>query len=198
MVSRVTILLIFFISALLITGCDNFSGDSFIPDSKNEITSATLIITNGTVIDGTGSDPIPDGFVAVQDNRILAVGRSQDLDFPEGVDIIDAGGGTILPGIINAHAHKVSGPATRRILFLLDGVTSVCDMMISRQMMSDLDLEVTQDGPGARGFKSGPMITAPGGYPGVIFGTYNSHEIRGEAEAKQAVNDLNEWGADYV
>ena len=137
------------------------------PNQDIKIESATLIITNGTVIDGTGAAPIPDGFIAVQNHRILAVGRSQDLILPEGVEIIDVKGGTILPGIINAHAHKVSGPGTRRILFLLDGVTSVCDMMISQQMMADLDEEGIQDGPAARGFKSGPMVTAPGGYPGV-------------------------------
>ena len=97
--------------------------------------SATLLITNGTVIDGTGSDPIPNGFVAVQGDRILAVGRSVDFVIPDDLPVIDASSGTILPGIINSHSHKDSGAATRRSLFLLDGVTSVCDMMISLQMM---------------------------------------------------------------
>jgi len=36
--------------------------------------------------------------------------------------------GTIMPGIFNAHAHKVSAVATRRILFLFYGVTPVCDL----------------------------------------------------------------------
>jgi imidazolonepropionase-like amidohydrolase len=166
--------------------------------SSKNIKSATLVITQGTVIDGTGSDPIPNGLVAVRDNRILAVGRAQDFNIPEGIVIIDAEGDTILPGIINSHAHSVSGAGTRRLLFLLDGVTSVCDMMISIQMMSDLDQEGIQAGPASRGFKSGPMITAPGGYPGVIFGSYTSYEISGEEQAEQAVNEIFENGADYI
>ena len=64
--------------------------------------------------------------------------------------------------------------------------------------MQDLEEEGIQSGPAARGFKAGPIITVPGGYPGVIFGTYNSYEIQGEDEAESAVNDLYHRGADYI
>jgi predicted amidohydrolase YtcJ len=96
--------------------------------TREELQSISFVITNGVVVDGTGTDPIPDGLVAIQGNHIVFVGQSADFKIPKDVPVIDATGGTILPGIINAHVHRVAPAATRRHLFLLDGVTSVCDL----------------------------------------------------------------------
>ena len=163
-----------------------------------ELQSVTLVVVNGIVIKGTGADPITDGLVAIHGNRIVAIGKETDFTIPDEALVIDAGGGTILPGIINSHAHKDMAAGTRRIMFLLDGVTSVCDMMIPMQSMHYLDEEGIQSGPAARGFKAGPIITAPGGYPGVIFGVANSYEIQGIDEAEMAVRELYARGADYI
>jgi imidazolonepropionase-like amidohydrolase len=48
-------------------------------------------------------DPIESGTVLVQDGRIAAVGES--VSVPEGVEVVDAVGGWVLPGFIDAHAH---------------------------------------------------------------------------------------------
>src|ERR1700732_1644092 len=51
---------------------------------------------------------IPDGAVLVQDARITWVGPSADLPRDEGdVDVIDATGKTVLPGLIDSHTHLV-------------------------------------------------------------------------------------------
>jgi imidazolonepropionase-like amidohydrolase len=63
------------------------------------------LIHNATLIDGTGADPIPDGAVLLADDRIEAVGPLDSLPRPAGVGEIDAGGGTLLPGLIDAHVH---------------------------------------------------------------------------------------------
>ncbi|HEY5220087.1 MAG TPA: amidohydrolase family protein [Gemmatimonadaceae bacterium] len=64
------------------------------------------LIRNGTLIDGTGAPPIPNGAVLLKDDRIAAVGRLDALPRPDGaVTEIDAAGGTILPGLIDAHIH---------------------------------------------------------------------------------------------
>ena len=52
-------------------------------DTREEHQSVTLVVTNGIVIDGTGANPITDGFVAIQGNRIVAVGQSADFKIPE-------------------------------------------------------------------------------------------------------------------
>jgi imidazolonepropionase-like amidohydrolase len=164
---------------------------------REELQSVSIVVTNGIVIDGTGADPITDGLVAIQGNRIVAVGQSTDFKVPEEADVIDAAGGTILPGVFNAHAHYTTA-SSRRDSFLLDGITSVCDLGTSLRRMQEFDREEIQSGPAARGFKAGPIVTAPGGYPGPIHGSHLSYEIQGVDEAENAVRDLHTRGADFI
>ena len=64
------------------------------------------LFRNGTLIDGNGGPPVPDAAVLVKDNVIVEVGNAGDVTVPEGdVTIIDALGGTILPGLIDTHVH---------------------------------------------------------------------------------------------
>lgn len=66
----------------------------------------TSVIRNGQIVDGTGAAPVPDGVVIVTDGRISFVGSAADA--PESgpnVEIIDAEGGTIMPGLVEAHFH---------------------------------------------------------------------------------------------
>jgi imidazolonepropionase-like amidohydrolase len=62
----------------------------------------TLIVTNVTVFDGESAELV-DGPVAVRDGRIIAVGDTADLG--DGALVVDAKGGTVLPGLIDAHCH---------------------------------------------------------------------------------------------
>lgn len=68
---------------------------------------ATTLIRNGTVIDGTGGAPLADGAVLIVDNKIRQVGRAADVNPPPGsnVTVVDARGGTIMPGMIDTHVH---------------------------------------------------------------------------------------------
>ena len=64
------------------------------------------LIHNGALIDGHGGAPIKDGAVLVQNDRIRAVGRKADIPLPDApLSMIDAGGGWILPGLIDTHVH---------------------------------------------------------------------------------------------
>ncbi|MFG6196868.1 amidohydrolase [Nonomuraea sp. JJY05] len=59
-------------------------------------------ITSGYVVPIDG-DPIDSGTVLVQDGKIAAVGR--DVAVPEGTPVVDAAGGWVLPGFVEAHGH---------------------------------------------------------------------------------------------
>ena len=64
------------------------------------------IITNGTLIDGTGVAPVPDGCVVVKNGRIEYAGESQNApELEKEARNIDANGGTIMPGLVEAHFH---------------------------------------------------------------------------------------------
>ena len=156
-----------------------------------------LVLTNGTVVLGTGAPPIPDGIVVIQQERIAAVGRAADYAISAGTNVVDAKRGTILPSIINAHVHGVSNAAIRRVYFLLKGVTSVCDMGSRLNEMQQFEQDHVM-GPAARGFRVGPIVTAPGGYPDVYWHASLSYEITGTNEARAAVADLVNRGADAI
>ena len=66
----------------------------------------TTLIHNGTLIDGTGALPVPDAAVVVTDGIITYAGAAIGLP-PQDPHIrnIDAAGGSILPGLIEAHIH---------------------------------------------------------------------------------------------
>jgi imidazolonepropionase-like amidohydrolase len=62
----------------------------------------SVAITGGRVVPIEG-EPIDGGTVLVIDGRIAAVGA--DLEPPPGVDVIDATGRWVLPGLVDAHTH---------------------------------------------------------------------------------------------
>lgn len=164
---------------------------------RTRIPGNALVVRNGTVIDGTGRAPITDGLVVVQGERILAVGRAEAFDIPAGVTVVDAGGGTILPGIINSHTHSTHSPAVRRE-FLVDGVTTVCNLGTTLERLTVFDSARTAEGPAARGYFAGPIITAPGGYPGVVLGSQFNYEVATPEQARAAVRDLLGRGASMI
>lgn len=61
-----------------------------------------------TLIDGTGRDPIRNATVLIEDGRIVSVGGGGQITVPDGTEIIDAGGRTLLPGMIDCHVHVMS------------------------------------------------------------------------------------------
>ena len=72
-----------------------------------------LLIGNGRVLTRDHSKPyLPDGAVLIDGDQILAVGACRELrkQYPD-AEWIDACGGVIMPGLINAHTHIYSGLA---------------------------------------------------------------------------------------
>ena len=64
------------------------------------------VIKNGKLVDGTGNSPVERGSVVIENDRILYVGPEAGIPpVPKEAQIIDAKGGTILPGLVEAHFH---------------------------------------------------------------------------------------------
>ena len=66
---------------------------------------ATIAITGGTLIDGSGRDPVKNATVVIEDERIVAAGPGSSVAVPKGAQVLDAAGRTVLPGIIDCHVH---------------------------------------------------------------------------------------------
>jgi 5-methylthioadenosine/S-adenosylhomocysteine deaminase len=70
-------------------------------------TNVDLIIRNGTVVTMDGSRRvIEDGGVAIKGGRIVAVGRTAEIDRSYAArEVINATGKVVIPGLINGHTH---------------------------------------------------------------------------------------------
>lgn len=61
----------------------------------------SVAFVGATVVDGTGKDPVANQLVLVDGDRITQVGGAPPAD----ADIVDVGGLTLTPGLIDAHVH---------------------------------------------------------------------------------------------
>ncbi|HSP13745.1 MAG TPA: amidohydrolase family protein [Thermoanaerobaculia bacterium] len=62
-------------------------------------------ITGATLIDGRGGAPVANANVVMRDGKIECAGPASQCPVPEGIDVLDAHGMWITPGLIDAHVH---------------------------------------------------------------------------------------------
>src|SRR5436190_15027866 len=67
----------------------------------------TLLLTGGTLIDGTGGPPRANAAALIEDERIAWVGDAAEAQShtPPGTEVRDLTGKTLLPGLIDCHDH---------------------------------------------------------------------------------------------
>ena len=64
------------------------------------------VFKNALLLDCTGAEPIDDGWVAVEDAKIVEIGSGGvSCRFTSGAEIIDCKNNTLMPGLIDAHIH---------------------------------------------------------------------------------------------
>jgi imidazolonepropionase-like amidohydrolase len=64
-----------------------------------------LAILGAQIIDGSGGEPIADGALVIEGERITAVGRRSEVRVPREALAIEAEGASVLPGLIDCHVH---------------------------------------------------------------------------------------------
>ena len=67
--------------------------------------NAATVLTGARIIDGTGKAPLENGAIAFGGDRITAIGPANQVQIPEGAQVVNAQGKTIIPGLISAHSH---------------------------------------------------------------------------------------------
>jgi imidazolonepropionase-like amidohydrolase len=121
-------------------------------------------VRGARVFDGERAIGVAD--VLVEAGRIAAVGRG--LAIPAGVPVIDGGGKTLLPGLIDGHVHAF-GDARRDALRF--GVTTELDMFSDWHGLAAARAERASLDPTAEAdlWSAGTLATAAGGH-GTQFG----------------------------
>ncbi|SEJ47531.1 Imidazolonepropionase [Cyclobacterium xiamenense] len=83
-------------------------------------------IVNVRLIDGLGGQPLENAVVLIKSNRILQAGPANQVTVPEGAEITDGTGMSLLPGLIDSHLHNVNNNKALHAI-LTNGVTTVRD-----------------------------------------------------------------------
>jgi len=186
---KTKIILILLLSALVsfIITCNKSENSIVDYDADN-----TIAITNGFLIDGTGTDPIPDATIIIQGKHIKSVGTTSTLDIPAGSKIIDIQGSYILPGLLNTHVH--SGYIENNLqVWANSGITTVRDLgnlsSSPEHGFSRRNLLLINN-KNARLVAAGPLVTTVGGY--------GNYPVSSPSDAEQKVNGLIDAGADLI
>jgi Tol biopolymer transport system component/imidazolonepropionase-like amidohydrolase len=87
------------------------SGVSLSLQLEADVPDSVVVLTGARIVTMANSDGgvIEDGVIVVDQNRITAIGRSSDVTIPKGAATVDVAGKTIIPGLIDAHAHGSQG-----------------------------------------------------------------------------------------
>lgn len=87
------------------------TGVSLSMDVAADRPSGTVALTGARIVTMAAADGgiIDDGVIVVQGDRIVAVGRRGEVAIPAGAKTVDATGKTIIPGLVDAHAHGPQG-----------------------------------------------------------------------------------------
>jgi len=170
-----------FSSILLLVSCAE--------NDNSDVSNAETALVGARLIDGSGNTPIEDSVLLIGQGRILAVG-SDSIEIPDGVEVIDVTGKTIIPGLVDLHAHY-GGPVTASEQALKNqlyyGVTT------TRSIGSDTPDKVTlmleahagrADLP--RAFTAGLGFSYPGGFNSSFPNTPTTAEEARENVREQA------------
>jgi imidazolonepropionase-like amidohydrolase len=108
-----------------LAGSDGMAALAEISKGISGSRAENIALVGGTLIDGTGRDPVLDSVVVIEKGRIVDAGPKSRVKIPSGAQKVDARGKTILPGLWDMHAHFEQvewGP-----IYLAAGATTVRD-----------------------------------------------------------------------
>jgi len=127
----------------------------------------SVALTGARIVTMRGDEVLEDATIVVTANRISAIGPSGSVQVPDGARVIDVAGKTIIPGLIDAHAHIRGMPrdvlvdiAPEPLVNLAFGVTMARDVNASTDQFHYRELIAAGRMLGPRIFMTGPSQTS--------------------------------------
>ena len=148
-------------------------------------------ITHAHLIDGNGGEPLADATILVRDQAIEAVGEG--LAIPAEAEVIDAAGRTVMPGLVEGHAHVGGNTDAIQVLrlSLQRGITTVCSVSANRDGIRLRDGINAGQVRGCSRMIAGAVVCPTHGH--VKFRTAD-----GPWEVRKAVREMTDMGADFI
>ena len=177
-----------------------------------DIPNPHRILHGGRILTCVGDEIIDNGFVEIENGKITAIGSTQDLGDVD-AEMIDCSGLTIIPGMMNSHAHlawdgvhdlarqsmddapEISAykSAGNMLKSLQAGITLVRDLGMNTSNFFAKQAVAQGIFPGPRLLITGEAIIQTGGH------TYwCCREASGADEMRRAVRDQVKGGADLI
>lgn len=88
----------------------------------------TLAVINARIVATPDAAPIALGTVLIRDGKIAALGDAESVVVPDGMEALDAAGGTVVAGFWNSHVHLIAPP--------LDNTATQTDAVLSQALSS--------------------------------------------------------------
>ena len=162
------------------------------------------VLEVGLLIDGSGGEPIREAVIVIEGKRVKDVGRKGAVKVPQGARVIQAGGATAFPGLIDSHVHYKEWQGE---LYLNHGVTTALAIGSEPIEWIVAQKEGIAKGKivGPRIFAAGPHLNSPReGERSRRSARDEISRLRFEAQAKnadeanKAVRELHGQGADII
>ncbi len=167
-------------------------------DLETDKPSGVIALTNAHIITMNGDEVIENGTIVVRENRIESVGSAGDVSIPRGAFVMDVEGKTIMPGLVDAHAHMGNfrsglSPNQQWEYFanLAYGVTTAHDPSSNTEMIFS-QAEMVRSGN-----MIGPRIFSTGR---ILYGAENVQKtvINDLEDARSAIRRTQAFGATSV
>ena len=94
----------------LLSGCTTTTNEEV---NQDQATAAKIVLTGGTLIDGTGAGPIENATVVIAGDRIqeILTGDIRSYESEPNTQVIEVDGKFSLPGLIDGHVHYLGWAA---------------------------------------------------------------------------------------
>jgi imidazolonepropionase-like amidohydrolase len=168
------------------------------------VADPVVVLTNATVIDGTGVAPVKNESIVIQNGKIAQVGPGARVQAPAGAKTLDLHGSTVIPGLVGMHDHLLyvavggretmtsySGPR----LYLGSGVTTIRTAGTISPYQDVATKRAIDEGreAGPRIYITAPYMTGSGSNSTPMMAILNTPE-----QAKQFVDYWSTQGATWL
>ncbi len=126
----------------------------------------SVVLHDVRAITMRGDEVIEHADIVITNNRIAAIGPMGTVPLPRGARVRDLAGRTVIPGLIDIHAHwgvpaeMVKPDATAPLANLAYGVTTVRDPQSAAEIFTWADLADAGEMPSPRIYSTGPGLFA--------------------------------------